>query len=255
MALSNDKTLEQVVKDYMIERGFNSLHGFPRYLHMAIQGLKILERDVSGQVQKCELTVDSVLTAALPSNCTKVLGCAILRNNTFYPMDKSYDDAPVAVDSTTGDEVIKTTDATATALSGLGVGYYTTTTINLHGEFIGRIYGLAGRQNGSYQVDKAENRLIFNRNLTTDYPIWLFFIGNPEKIDGKYRVNEINVEAIKAYIHWADMRYKRSGSAASKQQAAISWENSKLKAIADTMSLRRTDLEGLVRLGSRMMKY
>jgi len=67
MALSANKSLEQVVKDYMIERGFESLHGFSRYLNMAIQGLKILERDVSSQVQKCELSVSSALTADLPS--------------------------------------------------------------------------------------------------------------------------------------------------------------------------------------------
>jgi hypothetical protein len=253
MALSANKSLEQVVKDYMIERGFESLHGFSRYLNMAIQGLKILERDVSSQVQKCELSVSSALTADLPSNCVKTLGFAILKNNTFYPLTHSYDQAPVGTDSSGDDTVSDNEDSNA--VTGIGVGFYTTTTTNLHGEFIGRIYGLSGRQNGTYSINQAQNRVEFNRNFSTKNPVYVFFIGNPEKIDGKYRVNEINVEAIKAYIHWADMRYKRSGSTGAKEQAKMDWSNAKLKAIADHSSKRRTDLEDIIRKNFKMLKF
>lgn len=251
MALSADKTLEQIVKDYMIERGFESLHGFSRYLHMAIQGLKELDRDVSGQIQKCELTVNSALTADLPANCIKVMGVAILKNNVFYPLDKNFDQAPVSVDSS-GDDAVVTDGET---VGGYFANLLTTTTTNLHGEFIGRIYGLSGRQNGSYVVNTEKNRIELNRNFSSNYPVYVFFKGNPQQIDGKFLVSEMLVEAIKMYIHWADVRWKhRSTSGQTREMAKNDWNNAKIKVAALVSAYRKTDYEDMIRKNFKMNK-
>lgn len=244
--------ISQVVKDYMNERGFASSHGFARYLGIAIQGYKILDRDISGQIQKCEVSVLDNLTADLPKNCIKVMGLSKLINDTFYPLTQDDDQAPVATDSS-GDEVVSTND-TSMLRGGMG-GFYNTTTTNFHGEFIGRIYGLAGRYNGTWTENKALNRIEFGRNINTDNPIWIFFLGDPDKVDGKYMVNELLVEPIKLYLHWVDMRFKRSAQMGRVEQAKNDWNNAKIKAAVDTSSQRRTILEDLIRRGHRMTKF
>src|SRR3990172_2031586 len=66
-----DIRLDDIVNGYMIETGHQTNHHYARYLHLAIQGLKELNMDVSGMPVTVLLELNDNNTLNLPTDYIK----------------------------------------------------------------------------------------------------------------------------------------------------------------------------------------
>lgn len=226
------RKLDEIVREYIIEKGGETEHGFPRYLQLAINGLRELNLDVSGVTKTVALEIDNdTLTAQLPDDYIKYVKIGVCEpDGLIHTM--GYNPAiclPRGADECGNPKI----DLQSTQ----GVGYVGanafTSGISQHfrnGEIIGRFYGIGGGQNaiGQYRIDKENNQIQFGSvpNLTAAV---LEYIGDISTVGGEHMVHEYVVEALKAYMYWADIRRKRSVGLGEKQMARAEFYNEQRK--------------------------
>jgi len=215
--------LDQIVREYIIERGEDTEHSYPRLLQLAVNGLRELNMDISGSNKMVVLSIKDDMTVDLPSdfiNYTRIAICGShgelmsLGHNPNLCKPRYADDCGNIThkQSTVGNHNIPV------YIDNIASHYR-------NGEMVGRFYGEGGgyNANGQYVLDKE--RGVIQLSSVSAEEIVLEYIADITKIDGSFRVHPYIIETLKAYMAWSSIRRKRAESAQEKELARRDYYN------------------------------
>lgn len=217
-------TLDELVREYNINEGRDSLHNYSMYLTYAIRGLKEMNIDVSGAPTVTVLYPDDMGRAALPSDIIKVMRMGIKDGQGNFAEIYRNENIVIGADGsfacTSPDTVIVSTAAIATGATTADLsGHYR------NGEQIGRFYGNEGGSIYGYRIDYARGEVQFSSNLNGG--IILEYLSAPKKINGKYEIHPFLEEPIMAWIYYSRLRFKNHVSRFEKREAFRDYINKK----------------------------
>lgn len=216
-------TLDRVVREYLVMKGMDSLHEYPRALQAAITTLKDLDYDVSG-VPRVEVLEVSSTRAVLPQDVVRVMRMGFVNEGGKFV--EIYVDNTIVVnaqaDSISGESASIVAVNAGTPLNPTSSDF---TNMLQNGQIVGRQYGNAGGGIYQYRMDWERGIVEFSSNVSGD--VVLEYLGDPKKINGEYHVHPFLVDPIMDGIHWRMMKFKRSYSPAEKQEAHRIYLNSK----------------------------
>lgn len=219
-------TLDEIVREYIISEGRDSMHKYPQYLQFAIRGLKELQYDVSGVPKVEVLPVNSLSSVELPQDVIRVMRIGFVdgtgRFVEIYADDTLVVDAEGNYNCSTGsNNALNTNDSYAPI-------YFTYDDLQntfRNGQVIGRQYGNAGGGIYSYRVDQNQGVIQFSSNVNGQ--VILEYLADPNKVNGQFIVHPFLVEPIMAFIAYASVRYNRGVPAGEKQYSFSNYINKK----------------------------
>lgn len=199
-------TLDQVVREYLIEGGDENMNRYARMFQIAIAGLRELNMDTSGGVTSAELEITDSDMANLPTNFLSLIRVAICDgsgNLKALGMDpnlclpRTYDEC--GNDARCGDSNSFGFGVYFNNLEGYSDNYR-------NGECVGRMFGIGGGNNayGSYRIDMQRGTINFG-GLIDRGCVVLEYLANLSMVDGKYQVHPFIVESLKSYMYWKDI--------------------------------------------------
>lgn len=223
--------VQDVVSQYMIEKGYDSQHQRSRLLNIAISGLKELHYDVTGEPVFDQLTLDNNYTAAVPTGLIQVIGMWINVNGYGFLEIVESDKLPTnIVDSQGNVEEAERSNIDDNYFRDLG--YYDNPGSYFQGgEFTGRIYSGVDPNPFKYRLNTATNKFEFSSNVRN--PI-LEYLGTLGTSGGKHVIPEMAVDALIAWLRYAENR-NRPISPAEKDY------NQRMWVAAKNLVLRRMD--------------
>jgi hypothetical protein len=210
--------LKDVVKEYMLMRGLDSMHMFPKYLQYGISAMRDMHFDVSGVPNAATISLQEGSSAVvLPENLVKLLRVGMVNSEgmivEIHPTDKLVVGTDGAYSQSNPNRAINATDS-------YSLGAYSTPDLSTHvtrGEVYGRYYGNEGGSVYKYRLSRSQNVIQFSSNVSGD--IVIEYLASPEKVDGQHMVHEFIVNAVHAYIDWASIKFKRNIPANEKVRA------------------------------------
>jgi hypothetical protein len=221
------QTLDEVVREYLIELGESGEHKYARLLQLGYQGVRQLHLDASGSITATKLTVSDTDTANLPEDYIDYLGIYVCDSDTgtLHPLglndklclprdyDSCGDISRASVDS----------DSTSTSSNTIGVWGNEGGGMYRNGEMVGRLFGLGGgnNKNGYYRIDEKNRMIVFDTPIQNT--IVLEYLADPQRLGGNYHIHPYDVEAVKAFIWWKDIQKNRTYNGADKEQARLEW--------------------------------
>jgi hypothetical protein len=219
-------SLDEVVREYIISEGRDSMHKYPQYLQFAIRGLKELQYDVYGVPKVEVLTVDTLSSVTLPQDVIRVIRMGFVDGTGRFV--EIYSDNTLVVDAegnyncSTGNNETPTVNASGQPL------YFTYDDLQnvfRNGQVVGRQYGNAGGGVYSYRVDETRGTIQFSSNVSGQ--IVLEYLADPNKVNGQFLIHPFLIEPVMAFIYYASMRYNRAFSPGEKQYAFTQYVNKK----------------------------
>lgn len=210
-------TLDSIVRGYLIDRGSDSMHEYPRALKAAISTLKDLHYDVSGVPNVEVLTVDESSRATLPQDLVRVIRMGFSDNSGRFI--EIYSDNTLIVNGGTSN-VQATSSGTPFSASPADFS-----SMFRNGEAIGRWYGNKGGGVYNFRMDWDAGLVEFSSNVSGD--VILEYLSDPSKVGAEYVVHPFLEEVIGYGIHYRMMKFKRSYSAGEKQMAYSDYLNAK----------------------------
>jgi hypothetical protein len=216
--------LDQVVREFLIERGEDTEHNYPRFLQLAVNGLRELNMDISGSSKMVVLEVKDDMTVDLPEdfiNYTKIAICnqdgelMSLGHNPKLCKPRHADECGNLVH---GGGVDRSASALPINIDNISSHFR-------NGEVVGRFFGEGGgfNANGQYVLDKE--RGVIQLSSVVGEEIVLEYLADITKIDGNFTIHPYAIEALKRYIHWASLRLKTSIPAHEKELARRDYYN------------------------------
>lgn len=227
-------TLDQIVREYLIELGDVNLNRYPRVLQYGISGLRELQMDVSGTPTSVILPVTDTDIVNLPNDYINYTRIAIpgtdgqlhsLGVNPNMSLKRDYTNCGVITKDTgtnTGTEVA----------AYLGWEWYTDNFRN--GEFTGKFFGLGGGNNvnGYYRIDLEHGVIQLSEISNTTTHIFLEYISNLNSVNGNFMVHPFILESLKAWIYWKSIERNRTYGLGEKQMAQQNY----MKAYANSLA-------------------
>lgn len=213
-------TLDQVVREYLIERGDTAMNSYKAALQCAIVILREMHYDVSGDPSFAFIEVTSLGTAPLPVDYVSyvAIGVADAAGN-FVPLGLNDSMLPplTADDCGNPQRPVGSVPVVNEINGGYGYGNYYGNYRN--GEYMGGAFGIGGGNNihGYYKV-MEKNGYISLQNVTASH-IVLVYIANPEKSTGNFLVHAFDVEPIKHGIYWRMLSFNTKVSGGEKERA------------------------------------
>ena len=211
--MSNQNTyisLEELVREYLLENGHTE-HKFYRALQLGISCLRELNMDVSGQPQIKLIDVSDNDTVALPNDFISELNVFLCGSNgKMYPLSPDNEICLPRDTDDCGD--LKTTAQVnvdvgdngfyLSELYGSTSGGYEANHVR-NGELIGGYFGQGGGQNrnGKYKIDSKNGFIVLSRYIGGNQ-IYLEYIADLSRTDGKFKIHPYIVNTIKQYIAW-----------------------------------------------------
>ena len=201
-------TLDELVREYLIEIGEQSLHKEHRYLQYGINGLREFNFDTTGIVKPVVLPVNSNDTVDLPNDYIDYVRIGICgfdgviqelsqNKNICFPL--STDDC--------GDIIPTDVSGGTVVIDFFEGGQFR------NNEFIGRRFGVGGGSPGagSYRFNERDGYIAL-QGFTGDNVI-LEYMADIEKNDkGQFTIHPFIVQAIKQWMAWQEAdRNPRSG--------------------------------------------
>jgi hypothetical protein len=215
--------LDQIVREFIIERGEDTEHNYARFLQLAVNGLRELNMDISGSAKMIVLEIKDDMTVDLPHdfiNYTKIAICGA--DGELMSLGHN----PKLCKARYADDCGNITHKSGTA-NRKGIPTYIDN-ISSHfrnGEMVGRFFGEGGgyNANGQYVLDKE--RGVIQLSSVDANEIILEYLADVRAIDGNYLVHPYIIETLKRYIHWASMRLKTSIPLQEKEMARRDYYN------------------------------
>lgn len=195
-------SLKNIVQEYLLSEGRDSMHKFPVYLQYAIRGLKSLTYDVSGILKTAELTLNDANSVILPDDTIRIVKIGILNTNQI--LTEIYRDERLVANpdnSPASDNV---------GIRGSLVANYNGSLSNLfrNGEPIGRQYGNEGGSVYKYNINYKAGTATFSSNVPNN--VYLLYLADPSRVGGEYVVHPFLVEPLLKFIYYASIRFKRN---------------------------------------------
>ena len=169
--------LDNIVREVMDEMEMESDQSFRRLLQLGISGVRELHMDVSGAPTFDTIKIDqNSLTATLPSNLIKIIRVGSLSlQNTIIPL-------------LTQDGMVMN-DKASPSFNGCILGTFGSPAIMGSG-------GRVDHQNGTLKVSS---------DINSDC-LYIEYLADITQIDGMFMVSPYEVEAVKSWIRWANIR-------------------------------------------------
>ncbi len=242
-------SLDQVVRELMIESGEANENKYARYLQHGISGLREFNFDLdannNGSPTCVYLPINDNLTVDLPADYINYVRIATIdANGQIHSLGLNNNMAfNNAVDSC-GDPIAAPTPSTtngnqaASFVGGTWDGYADNWR---NGEMLGRMYGIGGGASavGYFRIDRAKGQIQLGGINQTS--LFLEYLSDLSLVDGEYFVHPYAVECLKAYIFWKTNLRNTRQSGNVKAEARQEYFNEYFRAKARFNSMTTTD--------------
>lgn len=195
--------LKEIVESFLIEQGRDTKHKMLPYLHLAIDGLRELQFDVSGTVITAKLTPDENNIIKLPTDFVKESRVAVVGSDgnliALFRNDNIFKDLDDCGDYNTTPQ---------TNFSGTNTTSLDTSSDHFSkGQYIGREYGIGGRSTiGEYKINTDTGEIWLSSYTNVSYII-LEYIGHlPKRIGKQFLVHPFLKEPLMNWIDYASQR-------------------------------------------------
>ena len=209
-------TIDSIVRGYLIDKGQDAMHEYPRALRAAITSLKDLHYDVSGTPKVEVLTVENASKATLPQDVIRVIRLGFSDSSGRFV--EIFSDNNLIVNTPTNQNEVNQSEGTV-------MGGAFDSSLFRNGQSIGRWYGNKGGGASTFRMDWERGLVEFSSNVSGQ--VIIEYLGDPNKIGAEYLVHPFLVEAIEYGIHYRMMKFKRSYSAGEKQMSRNDYLNAK----------------------------
>ena len=209
-------TIDSIVRGYLIDKGQDAMHEYPRALRAAITSLKDLHYDVSGTPKVEVLTVENASKATLPQDVIRVIRLGFSDSSGRFV--EIFSDNNLIVNTPTNQNEVNQSEGTV-------MGGAFDSSLFRNGQSIGRWYGNKGGGAYTFRMDWERGLVEFSSNVSGQ--VIIEYLGDPNKIGAEYLVHPFLVEAIEYGIHYRMMKFKRSYSASEKQMSRNDYLNAK----------------------------
>ena len=218
-------TLDSIVKEYLVMRGMDSPHEYPRALQAAVSTHKDMQYDVSGVPRVYTGTVEAGNKMTLPSDLIRVSRLGFMDSEGKFI--EIYVDNNLVVNPNATYDAVNDTEAVQVNDIKVPIGYSQSdaTSMFRNGQIIGRQYGNQGGGIYKYRMDWDRGIAEFSSNVTGQ--VIIEYLGDPQKIDGKFSVHPFLKDPILKGIHYRMMLFKRSYSPTEKKMAESDYLNAK----------------------------
>lgn len=203
-------SLDQVIRELMIELGESSENKYARYLQHGISGLREFNFDLSanngGSPTCVYLNVNDNQTADLPKDYINYVKIATidchgnihsLGLNNSMAFNNAVDSCgnPIAVVPVSNSSSNDNAFFTGGSWDGYADNFR-------NGELVGRLFGIGGGSNpfGYYRINTSTGQIQLG-SVTTEL-IFLEYLSDLSLVDGEYFVHPYCVETLKSYIYW-----------------------------------------------------
>lgn len=244
-------SLNDVVKEFMIQRGEVSNAKEMRYIKLAQSGLKNhLHFDVSGTPQLQRLCPDEYNKSIyyLPSNLVKIRRVFMVTPNGTIDLSMHQSMNPVIDEcetpTSTGGNNKKLTVAD-TFLNHPNQSFLSASEAAKWrgGRNMGGYFGVGGGTVFIYRLNTEENRIEVSDNLYNKNNLFVEYLGLPKKVNGKTMVHPFLEEPLMRWINYAECRFKKNIPVSQKEQAKRDFYEAKHHAKLQFMN---TDIKQLI---------
>jgi hypothetical protein len=221
------RKLDEIIREYYIESlGMSQLDNrYPRFLQIAISGLKDLGMDLKSNLKEVELDVNSNDTVDLPSDYLDYLVIGTNESGQIMSIGVNNNKSPRGFDDCGDLKAAVVDDENQTSYFNFATSHHTK-----DGQFNGRSYGAGGggSNNGTYKIYKNEGYIALTGSSATS--IVMRYYATVEQVDGEFQVDEYYVEALKAWMYHKYVQRSRSYGQGEKRMAMLDYNKEKKKA-------------------------
>lgn len=221
-------TLDSIVRDYLIEVGAESASDkrYPRYLQLAINGLREIAQAKQSYPKKITVDISDNGIIYLPDDYIDYRQIAICVGGRLFGLGLNKNICDPA-NNDCGELNAPTINSHVSNYDNVFYGVTSSTNPKSPNEF-----GLGGGKNGIGYYNVFEDRGYIAISLTGYSFSWnttsviLDYEADIQKdsFSGEFQVMPYDVEPLKAYIYWANMRRLRSYSMGEKDAARRDFE-------------------------------
>lgn len=228
-------TLESVIQNYLIEKGEDTEHGWKRYLQLAINGLKEMDYDVSGQPKYLTVKLDNTHSIPIPDDSVRIIS-VLFNDNGKLVKGARDNETPITVDASCG------VDNTAINEVSNESDYTTSESVTNHytnGSNTGGYYNMRGGNIYTFR----ENDQMGIIELSTNFPstVILEYLPTSKRVNGKFMIHPYLLEPLLAWLRYADVRSKRNVSGNEKFMLQRDYVNKKTQAAVRLNSFTEDD--------------
>ena len=215
-------TLDDIINEFIIEGGGSQSNQYARFYTLAVSGLRELNMDASGTTKVIQMPIKANDTCDLPIDYLKykVIGLIgtdgqirSLGRNDNLSLIPSYNDcgAQVPLPQAPSDLSLST---------GLWQKDWAGSYKN--GEFLGRMFGVHGGQNGlgEFRIDAGSRTIRLSQLQSGIISVAMEYLADINSVEGDFSVHPYIVETLKSWVFWKSIQRDRNRSLGEKQLAA-----------------------------------
>lgn len=245
------KPLLDVVKQYLIEQGKETPHDVRVTLNAAIQVVKMLHWDADGIPKTKLFQISANKQIVMPDDLVKVIEIYTTSSGYKVCLTQSGDLSLLRSTDDCGNEVLDTNTTYG------GVGSYSTTHYNNHGENIGRYYGVGSSSIGWYVIDDEHGVIQIDPNSSFS-ALYMTYLSDISRVNGKFLVDPMAEECILAGIEWVLRRRKPSRLVSPNEKKALEVNfNNQVQAYIEKLqpAVTKQSAISLSRSGQKQSKF
>jgi hypothetical protein len=204
-------TLDKVIRNFLIERGDMSEHGYKRFLQLAVSGLQEMEYDVSGQPERLDISLDKDRVIPIPPDAVAIIRVAFRYGNSW--ISSARDNALAINNEYYCGEAGSPNNENVNDLQGVynDVNILTESYIAKHWR--------NGQPTGAYFNQSGGNPYTFRINdqlgvieLSSNHPnnVILEYLPTAKEINGEFQIHPFLKEPLIAWLNYSDVRSKRN---------------------------------------------
>jgi len=225
-------TLNEIINSLLVQLDASGDQAYMRFFELARLGLRELSFDTAKHIKTSLLTINTTHnTVSLPSDYIKYTKIGV------YNTDGTIDYLAKADNLYIGS--VTPTNASDTDELNTDPPVWT------DGWGIGKRYGEGGGQNshGYYRLNNKLNRIEFASNINATQIVLEYITDGLDNVDNSsnVQIHSFLAEALKSYVYWASIKYKRDYSLADKETAKKDYYNQKRLARARVQSMTKDE--------------
>lgn len=205
-------TLDQIVKQTLIDLGENTEHKYMKFLQWAIRGIKEFNYDLLNEPKTEIFSLNDDHTIDLPDDYINWSKVGIIRHGKIFTLQQNSSFAfPRAVDDC-GKSIHDITSVTCLAAEQTQkvTGPWTIFFNYRNGRNLGNLFGLGGGFNpfGYFRVDKEKHQMAFTSEVPNG-DLVLEYIAMNVNPDGSAKVHLFVEESLIAFVHWKRVQQRK----------------------------------------------
>ena len=226
-------TLDEIIKSLFIQLELAGEHAYLRFFELARLGLRELSFDTTKHVKTSLLTVNkNTNSVILPSDYIKYTRIGAYNEDGtidyLAKADNIYIGSGTPQDATGVDNVETDPPVWSDRWS------------------LGKQYGKGGGQNshGYYRINNQEGTIEFASGVNVNEIVLEYITDGIDNLDStsNVQIHSFAADALRAYIYWAHIKYKRDYSATDKELAKKDFYNQKRTARARIQSMTKDEI-------------